>query len=174
MDHIVGHRGLSSASNETSQTTWVMYRPCSWQMAHEDSKERCVVCSSSWNGNHRALLVSVSCQPITLLFSSSGYTLPYAGCSRTAMEVIKLSKRAEGIFTLFFLVLSHCTQLFSANALWSLGSVLNMRELLSEYQCCYLIALFRVHILACSQVAGLHDTGKGGFYQSINPPAPNC
>lgn len=63
--------------------------------------------------------------------------LPYTSCSRTAMEMLKLSTRAEGIFTLFFLVLSHRTQLFLANALWSLGSVYNMRDLLSEYQCYY-------------------------------------
>lgn len=44
------------------------------------------------------------------------------------MEVTELSK---GVFTLLFLVLSQCTQLFSANALWSLGSVFNVRSALS-------------------------------------------
>lgn len=117
---------------------------------------RKICCSSSWNGSLGTLLVSVSCQLITLWFSSSGYTSPYAGCSRTAMEVIKLSKRAEGILTLF-LVLSHHTQLFSADALWSLGSVFNVRYLLSEYQCCYLIVLFVVFryqlALECEDIA---------------------
>lgn len=95
--------------------------------------------------------------------------LPYTSCSRTAIEMLKLSTRAEGIFTFFFLVLSHHTQLFLANVLWSLGSVYNMRDLLSEYQCCYLIVLFGVCILACSHpvytVEGLYNTGKGNFYQ---------
>lgn len=141
-------------------------------------KEKCVGCSSSWNGNYRALLVSISCQPVTLFFSF-GCPLPYTGCSRTAMEVIKLSKRAGGIFTLLFLILSHHTQLFSANALWSLGSVFNVRDLLSENQCCYFIVLFGVYtvavsVVACSwvwghcpghAVAGLQDAGKGDFYQ---------
>lgn len=46
----------------------------------------------------------------------------------------------------------------------------------SEYQCCCLIVLCGVYILACSwlwghhpvhALAGLHDTGREDFYQSI-------
>lgn len=69
------------------------------------------------------------------------------------MEVIKLSKRAEGILTLLFLILSHRTQLFSANALWSLGTDFNMTDLLSENQCCYFIVLFSVYTVVVYVVA---------------------
>lgn len=117
--------------------------PSKWLMR----MQRCVFLSPPLNGNCGTFLVSVSCQPVSPL---SSYTLPYTGCFRTAMEVTELWK---GIFTLFLLVLSQCTQLFSANALWSLGSVFNMRSALSTNTFVWL-GFFYVYILACSWVWG--------------------
>lgn len=91
----------------------------------------------SWDGNCRALVVSVSFQPCMAILCLTQVVF------RTAMEETELSKRT---FTLF-LVLSQCTQLFSANALWGLGSVFNMRSALST-NASVLIALFEVYVPA--------------------------
>lgn len=86
--------------------------------------QRGVFLSPSWNGNCRTLWY--------LSAASHGRPCLAMLCLtqvfRTAMEETELSK---GIFTLLFLVLSQCTQLFSANALWGLGSVFNTRSALS-------------------------------------------
>lgn len=110
-------------------------------------KETGVFFSPSWNGNCRALLVSVSFQPRLPL---SAHTLFYTGCFQDSHGRDWTFQRDLYIVVLG---LSQCTQLFSANALWGLGSVFKRRSVLST-SASVLIVLFDVYILACSWVWG--------------------